>query len=202
MLTSEGAHTMEQDDTHHEAKMASTATNGGSDGAETLADTDVEMDVEEADMTRWTEAEFDEKCTYTVKDTPWEAGPDSDVMTTTTTRAEASLPRNLVFKHPADSKEVVGVCSREYIPKGTRFGPLVGEIYTADSVPKDANRKYFWRVSPHANTHIHSLNTHTLPQKPEGPLPVTSHASEVSQWNRKLGSLFLCVCVREREMGM
>ncbi|XP_042346274.1 PR domain zinc finger protein 1a [Plectropomus leopardus] len=148
MLTSEGAHTMEQDDTHHGAKMASTATSGGSDRAETTTGTDVDMetavDVEEADMTRWTEAEFEEKCTYIVKDTAWEAGPDSDIMTTT--RAEASLPRNLAFKHPADSKEVVGVCSREYIPKGTRFGPLVGEIYTADSVPKDANRKYFWRI--------------------------------------------------------
>lgn len=51
------------------------------------------------------------------------------------------------------------MCSREYIPKGTRFGPLVGEIYTADSVPKDANRKYFWRVSTH--THAHTLGKHT-----------------------------------------
>ncbi len=97
---------MEQDNTHHEAKMASTATSASSDGAETVADTDMEVDVEEADMTRWTETEFEEKCTYIVKDTPWEAGPDSDIMTTTTTRAEASLPRNLAFKHPADSKEV------------------------------------------------------------------------------------------------
>ncbi|XP_037641826.1 PR domain zinc finger protein 1a [Sebastes umbrosus] len=155
MLTSEGAHTMEQDDTHHRAKMASTATtttttSSSSGGAETMTDTDVDMEVEvemeEADLTRWTEAEFEEKCTYIVKDTAWEAGPDSEAMTTTATRAEASLPRNLAFKHPADSKEVVGVCSREYIPKGTRFGPLVGEIYTADSVPKDINRKYFWRI--------------------------------------------------------
>lgn len=37
--------------------------------------------------------------------------------------------------------------SKEYIPKGTRFGPLIGEIYTNDTVPKNANRKYFWRVS-------------------------------------------------------
>uniref|UniRef100_A0A3Q0RFN3 PR domain zinc finger protein 1 n=1 Tax=Amphilophus citrinellus TaxID=61819 RepID=A0A3Q0RFN3_AMPCI len=102
--------------------------------------------MEEADMTQWTEAEFEEKCTYIVKDTAWEAGPDGDAMMMSTTRAEASLPRNLAFKHLAGSKEVLGVCSREYIPKGTRFGPLVGEIYTADSVPKDANRKYFWRI--------------------------------------------------------
>ncbi|KAM9852665.1 PR domain zinc finger protein 1a [Aulostomus maculatus] len=149
MLTSEGAHTMEQDDTHHGAKMASAATAApaarpSSDGAETMTDSDVDMEMEDADMTRWTEAEFEEKCTYIVKDTTWEAGPDGDTMMTT--RAEASLPRNLAFKHPADSKEVVGVCSREYIPKGTRFGPLVGEIYTAESVPKDSNRKYFWRI--------------------------------------------------------
>lgn len=45
------------------------------------------------------------------------------------------------------SNQVIGVVSREYIPKGTRFGPLVGESYTAENVPKDANRKYFWRVS-------------------------------------------------------
>jgi len=43
--------------------------------------------------------------------------------------------------------QIIGVVSREYIPKGTRFGPLVGESYTAENVPKDANRKYFWRVS-------------------------------------------------------
>uniref|UniRef100_A0A3Q3QFT0 PR domain zinc finger protein 1 n=2 Tax=Monopterus albus TaxID=43700 RepID=A0A3Q3QFT0_MONAL len=104
----------------------------------------MEMEMEDADMSRWTEADFEEKCTYIVKDTAWEVGPDSD--TTMITRAEASLPRNLAFKHPAESTEVVGVCSREYIPKGTRFGPLVGEIYTADSVPRDANRKYFWRI--------------------------------------------------------
>ncbi|TNN24513.1 PR domain zinc finger protein 1 [Liparis tanakae] len=108
MLTSEGAHAMEQDD--HGAKMAATAA-GGSDGAESTmtaalaADADVEM--EEADMTRWTEAEFEEKCTYVVKDTAREAGPDGgDAMTTTSaTRAEASLPRNLTFRHPADSEE-------------------------------------------------------------------------------------------------
>ncbi|XP_061813233.2 PR domain zinc finger protein 1a [Nerophis lumbriciformis] len=142
MLTSEGAHTVEQDDAHRAAKTAAAA---GSDGAETASDSEVDMDADEADMSRWTEAEFEEKCTYIVKDTMWEAGPDAEAAANVT-RAEASLPRNLGFKHTADGKEVVGVCSREYIPKGTRFGPLVGEIYTADSVPKDANRKYFWRI--------------------------------------------------------
>lgn len=42
--------------------------------------------------------------------------------------------------------QVTGVFSKEYIPQGTRFGPLQGEIYTKDNVPKQANRKYFWRV--------------------------------------------------------
>lgn len=44
--------------------------------------------------------------------------------------------------------QVLGVWSTSYIPKGTRFGPLVGQVYTKDSVPADANRKYFWRVRP------------------------------------------------------
>ncbi|KAM8826247.1 PR domain zinc finger protein 1a [Synchiropus picturatus] len=136
MLTSEGAHTMEQDHTHHLAKMASTATTPGSPGAA------ADSDADDVDMGVWTEAEFEEKCTYIVKDTTC----DTDGEAPGTTRAEASLPRNLLFRLSPDTREVVGVCSREYIPKGTRFGPLVGEIYTAASVPKDANRKYFWRI--------------------------------------------------------
>lgn len=95
---------MEQDDARHGAKMASSATSTGSGGAGTMTDTDVDM--EEADMTQWTEAEFEEKCTYIVKDTACEVGPDGDAMMMSTTRAEASLPRNLAFKHLAGSKEV------------------------------------------------------------------------------------------------
>ena len=34
----------------------------------------------------------------------------------------------------------------DYIPRGTRFGPLTGDRYEKDSVPPNANRKYFWRV--------------------------------------------------------
>ncbi|XP_030639010.1 PR domain zinc finger protein 1a [Chanos chanos] len=110
---------------------------------------DIKMDVEDADMTKWTEAEFAEKCTYIVKDHTWE-GPLENAKLT---RAEASLPRNLAFKHSSNSKEVIGVVSREYIPKGTRFGPLVGETYTAEDVPKDANRKYFWRIYSEGEFH-------------------------------------------------
>lgn len=106
---------MEQDD--HSAKMASTTTSTSSDGAETMTDTDMDMD--EADMTQWTEKEFEEKRIYIVKDTALEAGPDSDA--TTTTRAEASLPRNLVFKHLAGSKEV----RQEHFPSSRRFSQNV-----------------------------------------------------------------------------
>ena len=41
----------------------------------------------------------------------------------------------------------MGVWSRGYIPAGTRFGPLAGQVFTPDEVPPAANRKYFWRVS-------------------------------------------------------
>ncbi|XP_056142052.1 PR domain zinc finger protein 1a [Lampris incognitus] len=156
MLTSEGAHTVEHDkhkmesDVQRGAKMADTDTCAEEAGSRAGAKTEAgDPDVEEADMTRWSEAEFEENCTYIVKDTPWEVAQDSEGPA----RAAASLPRNLAFKYTPDSKEVVGVCSREYIPKGTRFGPLVGEIYTADGVPKDANRKYFWRIYAEGELH-------------------------------------------------
>ncbi|KAJ6634121.1 hypothetical protein lerEdw1_014135 [Lerista edwardsae] len=102
----------------------------------------MKMDMKDADMTVWTEAEFEEKCTYIVNDQP----VDPSTEDCTLTQAESSLPRNLVFKYAGNGKEVIGIISKEYIPKGTRFGPLVGEIYTNDTVPKDANRKYFWRI--------------------------------------------------------
>ncbi|NWS37628.1 PRDM1 protein, partial [Probosciger aterrimus] len=109
----------------------------------------MKMDMEDADMTLWTEADFEEKCTYIVNDHPLDPGADGGTLT----QAEASLPRNLTFKYASNCKEVTGVISKEYIPKGTRFGPLVGEIYTSDTVPKNANRKYFWRIYSSGELH-------------------------------------------------
>ena len=99
MLTTEGAHTVEHDDDKMDTELHRN-TETATDARSKMAAADPTM--EEADMMRWTEAEFEEKCTYIVKDTPQEPSPDSEGLT----RAEASLPRNLVFKHPASSKEV------------------------------------------------------------------------------------------------
>lgn len=44
------------------------------------------------------------------------------------------------------SSQVLGVWSTDYIPRGTRFGPLVGHVYARDGVPEEASRKYFWRI--------------------------------------------------------
>ncbi|XP_053565082.1 PR domain zinc finger protein 1 [Bombina bombina] len=109
----------------------------------------MKMDMEGVDMTLWPEAEFEEKCTYIVKDHSW----DSSAERSHGIQAQASLPRNLLFKYASNCKEVIGVISKEYIPKGTRFGPLIGEIYTQDTVPKNANRKYFWRIYSNGELH-------------------------------------------------
>lgn len=100
------------------------------------------MDMEGVDMMLWPEAEFEAKCTYIVKDHPLDTSSDDENIL----RAQASLPRNLQFNYDPDSKEVIGVKSKEYIPKGTRFGPFVGENYNKDAVPKDTNRNFFWRI--------------------------------------------------------
>ncbi|XP_077443905.1 PR domain zinc finger protein 1 isoform X3 [Stigmatopora argus] len=105
--------------------------------------------VAESDMTSWSEADFEEKCTYIVKDQPLEEVSKSDRKT----RAERSLPRNLTLRRRLGSVQVSGVTSTELIPKGTRFGPLVGERYTNEMLLKDANRKYFWRVFSHGTLH-------------------------------------------------
>ncbi|XP_068198182.1 PR domain zinc finger protein 1 isoform X2 [Antennarius striatus] len=107
---------------------------------------DVDVDV---DVTSWSEADFEEKCTYVVKDLP----PEDESNSEGKTRAERSLPRNLALKHRRGSTEVLGVTSKELIPKGTRFGPVVGEIYTNEKLLEDADRKYFWRVFSEGRLH-------------------------------------------------
>ncbi|CAL8396626.1 unnamed protein product [Gadus morhua 'NCC'] len=90
------------------------------------------------DMSQWSEEDFALSCTYIVPDQVSEPG-------FTLPRAMTSVPRNLTLQH-SSANEVTGVFSKEYIPQGTRFGPLQGVVYTKDNVPKMADRKYFWRI--------------------------------------------------------
>ncbi|XP_054716949.1 PR domain zinc finger protein 1-like [Uloborus diversus] len=61
-------------------------------------------------------------------------------------RAEASLPRNLVLKQSKSNEKALGVWATDYIPQGTRFGPMEGERYHASEVNHITNKKWFWRV--------------------------------------------------------
>ncbi|XP_041932588.1 PR domain zinc finger protein 1 isoform X1 [Alosa sapidissima] len=98
----------------------------------------MKLEPEMGNMSEWREADFAHHCTYIVHDQP--SDPAFGVP-----RAMTSIPRNLTFEYSPDN-EVTGVFSKEYIPQGTRFGPLQGDIYTKDNVPSQANRKYFWRI--------------------------------------------------------
>ncbi|XP_039293933.1 PR domain zinc finger protein 1 isoform X2 [Nilaparvata lugens] len=90
------------------------------------------------DLSSIKEEEFEKHVVYIVPDLP---SPQD-----CPNKAETSLPRNLVLKPSQALSDVLGVWSTSYIPRGTRFGPLVGEVYAKDAVPNTANRKYFWRV--------------------------------------------------------
>ncbi|XP_067399453.1 tissue-resident T-cell transcription regulator protein ZNF683 [Emydura macquarii macquarii] len=104
-------------------------------------------------MLLWREADFQKRCTYLVKDQPCEMLTCPELP-----RAQASLPRNLAFQCNSSNK-VVAVLSREYIPQGTRFGPLAGEVYAKENVPKNADRKHFWRIyAPGGELH-HFIDT-------------------------------------------
>ena len=76
---------------------------------------------------------------YIVNDTPCPAICDN--------RAAKSLPGNLYLapSRAVFDAGVLGVFSGDIIPKGTKFGPMIADIYSAsDPLPDD--RKYFWRV--------------------------------------------------------
>lgn len=97
------------------------------------------------DLAELAEEDFEQLAVYIVPDAVVDSAnvPAGVVVN----RAESSLPRNLQLKPSQALSDVLGVWSSDYIPRGTRFGPLVGEIYAKDHVPKHANRKYFWRVT-------------------------------------------------------
>ncbi|RWS17893.1 PR domain zinc finger protein 1-like protein [Dinothrombium tinctorium] len=104
------------------------------------------------DLNSIAEEDFEQLTVYIVPDQP------CDELGENANRAEACLPRNLVLKPSQTLSDVLGVWSTDYIPRGTRFGPLVGEIYRKDEVPKDANRKYFWRVYTNGNDDYHYID--------------------------------------------
>ena len=59
-------------------------------------------DVDAEDRTLWSEAELEERCTHLVEDRDPEVNDDNQVRS----RAEASLPGNLLLRRSSDSTEV------------------------------------------------------------------------------------------------
>ncbi|XP_076079457.1 PR domain zinc finger protein 1-like isoform X2 [Mytilus galloprovincialis] len=92
------------------------------------------------DISSLKEDDFEEFCVYIVHDRACERVCPN--------RAQASLPRNLTLK-PSQSNGAnsLGVWSLDYIPRGTRFGPLVGEVYTKEPyVNTEPERISIWKV--------------------------------------------------------
>lgn len=96
----------------------------------------------EMDDNTWTvhdlsEQEFEQRATFIVRDSPT-SGTVAAVAGSN--RARASLPKNLYMN------DVSGVRAKVSLPKGTRFGPLVGEKFLPEQVSPNAVKKYFWRI--------------------------------------------------------
>ncbi|KAL5010188.1 hypothetical protein ScPMuIL_012493 [Solemya velum] len=109
------------------------------DGRSPLKDLDKDGMEEGWDMTSLKEDEFDEFCVYIVHDRACERICPN--------RAQATLPRNLTLKQSkAHINNALGVWSVDYIPRGTRFGPLRGEIFTKEPVPRDIERITLWKI--------------------------------------------------------
>ncbi|XP_021355274.1 PR domain zinc finger protein 1-like isoform X3 [Mizuhopecten yessoensis] len=86
------------------------------------------------------EDEFEEFCVYIVHDRACERVCQN--------RAQASLPRNLTLKpSQSQSNNALGVWSVDYIPRGTRFGPLVGDVYSKEPfLRKESDRVSIWKI--------------------------------------------------------
>ncbi|KAK3578850.1 hypothetical protein CHS0354_010208 [Potamilus streckersoni] len=98
------------------------------------------------DMTNLKEEEFEEFCVYIVHDRVCDRVCPN--------RAQASLPRNLTLKlSQAQPNNGQGVWSVDYIPRGTRFGPLVGEVFTKEPLRRnDTERIVLWKIFK--NNHV------------------------------------------------
>ncbi|CAC5357693.1 PR domain zinc finger protein 1 [Mytilus coruscus] len=92
------------------------------------------------DISSLKEDDFEEFCVYIVHDRACERVCPN--------RAQASLPRNLTLKPSQNNgTNSLGVWSLDYIPRGTRFGPLVGEVYTKEPyVNTEPERISIWKV--------------------------------------------------------
>jgi len=92
------------------------------------------------DLTNLTEEDLSSKTVYVVIDRKCPPN-DSEF-------AKKSLPPNLILNATSalPDTSIIGVWAKENIPAGTRFGPMLGEIYLKNNVPPSVDRKYFWRV--------------------------------------------------------
>ncbi|VDN01868.1 unnamed protein product [Thelazia callipaeda] len=80
---------------------------------------------QEWDWTSMSEHNFAELCVFHVPDKPLEHQDPNN-------RAATSLPLNLTIRSSHVMPKAMGVWSMDYIPRGARFGPLVGEYRKPD----------------------------------------------------------------------
>ncbi|VDN51050.1 unnamed protein product [Dracunculus medinensis] len=76
----------------------------------------------EWDWTSMSENNFAELCVFHVPDKPLEHQDPNN-------RSTTSLPLNLTLRVSHEITESLGVWSMDYIPRGVRFGPLIGEYH-------------------------------------------------------------------------
>uniref|UniRef100_A0A914WU57 PR domain zinc finger protein 1 n=1 Tax=Plectus sambesii TaxID=2011161 RepID=A0A914WU57_9BILA len=100
----------------------------------------------EWDWTGMAEKDFNDLCIYHV--------PDKPVDKTIDNMAVASLPRNLFLRPSGEIPKMIGVWSKDFIPRGVRFGPLSGvstkviesELSTAEEDEEPVRGEHIWKI--------------------------------------------------------
>ncbi|ELT95396.1 hypothetical protein CAPTEDRAFT_226252 [Capitella teleta] len=75
--------------------------------------------------------------------------PDRAVPEGSPSRALDSLPRNLTIKQSGVGTQILGVWSSEFIPNGTRFGPLRAQ--RSNERPSGTDMSQVWRIQAEGN---------------------------------------------------
>ncbi|KAL8584336.1 hypothetical protein ACOMHN_031956 [Nucella lapillus] len=117
------------------------------------------------DLSSLREEEFEDFCVYIVHDRPCSDRacpnraqatlPRNLTLRDSSTHPGATLPRNLTLRDSSTHPGMMGVWSVDYIPRGTRFGPVTGEVIHQESECSDLPLRHHWKVFKNNKVHQH-----------------------------------------------
>uniref|UniRef100_A0A9J2PLG9 PR domain zinc finger protein 1 n=1 Tax=Ascaris lumbricoides TaxID=6252 RepID=A0A9J2PLG9_ASCLU len=113
--------------TSHPTEIGNSSSSSSAGGSPPQTNRSGMHSMSEWDWTSMSEHNFAELCVFHVPDKPIEHQDPNN-------RSATSLPLNLTIRSSQEIPKTMGVWSMDYIPRGVRFGPLIGEYRKPDII--------------------------------------------------------------------